>query len=41
MLEKRIIQTLESLWASPIVIVSKKTGDLRICVNYHPLNSVT
>ena len=41
MLEKGIIQTSESPWASPIVIVPKKTGDLRICVDYRLLNSVT
>jgi hypothetical protein len=41
MLEKGIIQTSESLWASPIVIVPKKIGDLRICVNYRLLNTIT
>jgi len=41
MLEKGIIQTSESPWASPIVIIPKKTEDLKIYVDYRPLNSVT
>ena len=41
MLEKSIIQPSESPWASPVVIVPKKTGDLRICIDYRSLNNVT
>ena len=41
MLEQRVIQPSSSPWASPIVLVRKKDGSLRFCVDYQSLNSVT
>ena len=41
MLKAGIIRHSNSDYASPIVLVRKKTGDLRICVDYRGLNSVT
>lgn len=41
MLQNGIITQSSSSWAAPIVIVRKKDGSWRFCVNYKKLNSVT
>ena len=36
-----IYQVEYTEWASPVVIVPKKNGKLRVCIDYKPLNAAT
>ncbi len=37
----KIIRFSMSPWAAPIVLVLKKTGDTRLCVDFRKLNAIT
>lgn len=41
MLANDIVEPSESPWSSPIVMIKKKTGGWRFCVDYRALNKVT
>ena len=36
-----LIESRDSPWASPLVIVTKKDGSVRVCVDYCALNEIS
>ncbi len=41
MIEEDVVSPSTSPWSSPVVLIKKKNGDLRFCIDYRRLNAVT
>jgi hypothetical protein len=41
LVQQKIIRPSQSPWNAPVVVVKKKNGDIRMCVDYRWLNAVT
>lgn len=41
LLERNLIEPSSSPWASPVVLVAKKDGSKRLCIDYRKLNDLT
>ena len=41
MADRNLIEPSNSPWSSPVIIVPKKNGEIRFCIDYRKLNEVT
>ena len=40
MLNTGVIVETESPWAAPVVMIPKRTGGVRVCIDYRSLNAI-